>query len=225
MKLRGFAALVLLGALAMGQDAAPAPGFPVPAVLDKGLDSKKVKEGDPVVAKLGFDLSSGGNVVLAKDSQLLGHVTKATARGKGDADSTLAFVFERAVAKNGKTFELTASVQALAPPRRTLTSGPPDDRFGNPTGGGQSGSDAGGLTNPAPGQTTPGFGTNDQPAPASAAGPALHADSKGPLGMKGTTMDHNAVISSDGKSVKLEGGTQMILRLTAFKEAGAVPAK
>src|SRR5262245_54993613 len=110
MKRTLLAALLLAVPYLFAQNSAPANppqsqegGFALPILLDKGLDSKKLKEGDPVVGKITFDISSNGEVVLPKDTRILGHVTKSTARGKGDSDSTLAFVFDKAARKDGKT--------------------------------------------------------------------------------------------------------------------------
>src|SRR6185437_13282251 len=61
-----------------------APGALIPAELVKSLDSKKVKEGDPVNAKVSMDLLSGGKIAIPRESKLVGHVTEAKARGKGE---------------------------------------------------------------------------------------------------------------------------------------------
>ena len=199
--------------------------FALPILLDKGLDSKKLKEGDPVVGKITFDISSNGQVVLPKDTRILGHITRSSAKGRGDSDSTLAFVFDKAALKDGKTYDLAATVQALAPPQRLASSGPPpeDDRYGAPSGG--SSGDNTGAGTPAPGAITapPSAGPHPESAPASPSGPTLQSNSVGVLGIKGMSMNTSgvdpvigSVITADAKSVKLDGGTQLLIKLTKF---------
>src|SRR5262249_12002517 len=55
-----------------------------------------------------------GKVVLPKGTKLLGHVTRASARSKGDSDSTLALQFDRAQLKGGQEITVQLSVQAMA---------------------------------------------------------------------------------------------------------------
>jgi len=214
------------------QTAAQAEGPVIPVVLDKGLDSKKLKEGDEVIAKIPFDLSSNGQVILPKDTKINGRVTKSSAKSRGDADSTLAFVFDKANLKDGKSYDLAATVQAIAPPQNNAAAAaagmPESDKYG--TGG--SGASGATVPSAAPGQTTvpPSPGSSSEPptpAPSGSAGPQLKADSVGVFGMKGLTMNTTgvdpkvgAVITSDGKSVKLDGGSQLLLKLTAFSMGG-----
>src|SRR5205085_7412100 len=97
-----------------GANAGLAQGTNINATLSKSLDSKKAKTGDPVEAKTTSDVKSAGQTVIPRGSKLIGHVTQATARGKGDADSTLGIAFDHAVLKNGQQIPLNATVQALA---------------------------------------------------------------------------------------------------------------
>lgn len=91
-----------------------AAGTALNVQLDGSVDSKKAKTGDQVLARTTGALKTNGKTVLPNGTKLVGHVTRATARAKGDADSTLAVQFDRAVLKGGREIPLQLSVQALA---------------------------------------------------------------------------------------------------------------
>jgi hypothetical protein len=86
----------------------------IEAVLTKTVDARKNKAGDRVEAKTAKDVKSDGRVVLPRNSKLLGHVTEAQARGKGESESSLGIVFDRAVLKDGREVPLHVVVQAVA---------------------------------------------------------------------------------------------------------------
>ncbi len=96
--------------------AALAPGTTFNAVLVGSVDSKRLKPGDAVFARITEAVVSGGAVVLPKNTRLAGHITHATAKAKGDAESAIAFQFDKAVLKGGAEVPLNALLQALAPP-------------------------------------------------------------------------------------------------------------
>src|SRR5215467_14988427 len=93
-----------------------AAGTLVNAELDKSLDSKKAKAGDAVTARTTEAVKEEGKVVLPKGTKLTGHVSRASARGKGDSDSTLVLQFDRAELKGGQEMAVQLNVQALAAP-------------------------------------------------------------------------------------------------------------
>ncbi|MCL4523739.1 MAG: hypothetical protein M1453_03305 [Acidobacteria bacterium] len=91
-----------------------ASGTTLEAALTKSLDVKKNKVGDEVVAKVTRDVKSDGKVVLRKGSKLIGHVTEAKARGKGESESALGIVFDRAVMKDGREIPVHLAIQAVS---------------------------------------------------------------------------------------------------------------
>src|SRR5260370_6041517 len=91
-----------------------AAGTVLNAELNQAMDSKKAKEGDAVTAHVTEAVKSDGKVVIPKGTKLVGHVTRATARAKGDADSALAVQFDRAILKDGQAMPLQVMIQALA---------------------------------------------------------------------------------------------------------------
>jgi hypothetical protein len=84
------------------------------ARLDKTVDARKCKPGDRVVATSTQNVKSNGEVVIPKGSKLIGHVTQAQARTKGDSRSAVGIAFDHAVLKNGEQVPLNASIQAIA---------------------------------------------------------------------------------------------------------------
>lgn len=82
--------------------------------LSSPVDSKKCKPGDAVNAKTTEAVKSEGKTVIPKGSKLVGHVTQASARAKGEAESSLGIVFDRAILKHGEEIPLNVAIQALA---------------------------------------------------------------------------------------------------------------
>lgn len=228
-----------------------ATGSTVNAVLAKPLDSRKSKPGDPVVATAAQNVKSDSDshVVIPKGSRLIGHVTEAKAKGKGDADSSLGIVFDRAVLKGGREVPMNSVVQALAAARTSSAAAADDDAFGAAgsgalagTGavrGGSGGGLAGGLgsTGVATGAVAGVTGGASGAVGGVAGGAAgstlgstanlggglqgtLNSASTGVIGLKNLSLSGDAanategsVITSPEKSVHLDSGTQMILRV------------
>src|SRR5262249_33525579 len=71
-----------------------APGTVLLAELTKSIDAKKAKQGDPVDAKTAIDLTRNGQVVVPKGAKLVGHVTDAKPKQKGESDSSLSIAFD-----------------------------------------------------------------------------------------------------------------------------------
>src|SRR3989475_10631093 len=90
-----------------------ATGTAFNAALSSPIDSKKCKPGDPVNAHTTEAAKSEGKTVIPKGSKLVGHVTQASARGKGESESALGIVVERAILKNGQESTLNnVAIQA-----------------------------------------------------------------------------------------------------------------
>ena len=77
-----------------------APGSVIPVELTKTVDAKKAKTGDEVIAKVTQDMKTGtGEVIVAKDTKMIGHVTEAQAHTKEQKQSELGIAFDKAVTK------------------------------------------------------------------------------------------------------------------------------
>jgi len=127
-----------------GSQGSLATGTALNAQLSQPIDSKKCKAGDPVTARTTESAKSEGKTVLPKGTKLVGHVTRASARSKGDADSALGVQFDRAILKDGREIPLQASIQALAAAQTVAAVGG-DDLQG--AGGAAGGAGGFGTTN------------------------------------------------------------------------------
>jgi hypothetical protein len=96
-------------------NASLASGTAFNAALSSPVDSKKCKPGDPVNAHTTEAAKSEGKAVIPKGSKLVGHVTQASARAKGESESSLGIVFDKAILKNGQEIPLNnVAIQAIA---------------------------------------------------------------------------------------------------------------
>jgi hypothetical protein len=230
-------ALVLVAALSFaqaapsGQDAAaqaePVTQIPagtvIPAELSKSLDAKKAKPGDKVEAKTTMDLLSKGQVVIPRNTKIIGHVTDAKPRTKESSDSMVGIAFDRVSMKGGRELPMQAAIQALGEPLQRVFAGsePMSESPSGmpPAGGSQQGSTMGGAGRPgASSSTPPPFptqGAPSEPAPSGATGKVLDPSSQGVVGLEGLSLTSSAqgsVVSSNTDNVHLDSGTQLILR-------------
>lgn len=194
--------------------------------LTRSLDSRKLRAGDAVEAKVTTELRWGTGTVIPRGSKVIGHVAQASARAKGDAESALGIVFDRIVLKDGQELALKASIQAVGPPPNF---GPAAMEMGNPS------------SMPTPGMPTPGApgpmgGTTDRtglgappgnfpsnPSAGTQSPPAAQGNrqnsgeltehSTGVVGMRDLQLGQGSTLSSSGKEVKLGGGSQLVLRV------------
>jgi len=112
------------------------------AALSSPIDSKKCKPGDAVTAHTTEPAKSEGKTVVPKGSKLVGHVTQASARAKGEMESSLGIVFDKAILKNGQEVPLNVAIQAIAAAQSNVsTAGADLDAF---AGAGASGAGSGG---------------------------------------------------------------------------------
>jgi hypothetical protein len=214
-----------------------AQGTTVQAVLAKPVDSGKSKVGDEVVAKATQDVKSDGRVVVPKGTRLLGHVTGARTKAKGESDSALGIAFDKAVLKDGRELPLALSIQALAVTQaRASAAMESDSMMGSPAmsgGGHASGGLLGGAT--APVGAVAGTATNTLGSAGTTAGGVVHgategmtaggsltSSAHGVVGLPGMSLSANAsssaqgsVITSQNHNVHLDSGTQMVLRVNA----------
>ena len=121
-------------------DAALAGGTSMNAVLNAPVDSKKAKEGDAVTAHTTEAVKSDGKTVIPKGTKLVGHVTRASAKGKGDAESALGVAFDKAILKNGQEVPVNAAIQAVAAAQsNSAIAGSDIDTIGSAGGSGAAG--------------------------------------------------------------------------------------
>jgi len=215
-------------------DASLTGGTVINATLKSSVDSKKAKPGSPVTAQTTEAVKSvDGRTVLPKGTKLTGHVTQASAAGKGENQSALGIQFDKAQLKGGQEMPLTnLSIQAVAAPAHetsnygtdtgttaqpgmpTSTSGAPAN---NPSMAGSRGARPEGTP---PSTATP------QPYPSgnpgatagnegNSAGP-LPPNTRGVYGIEGVRIapaqnGEGTLLTSTGKNVHLDSGTRLLL--------------
>ncbi|MGC2474284.1 MAG: hypothetical protein WA485_08110 [Candidatus Sulfotelmatobacter sp.] len=212
-----------------------APGSVIPVELAKTVDAKKAKTGEEVVATVTQDMKTNtGEVLVPKDTKIIGHVTEAQPRNKEQKESQLGIAFDHAVVK-GDQMPLPMSIQAVIfPQTNNPASAAGDSGGGSPAaapsssmGGGRSGSMGGSSPqgsssqNASPhGQNYPaGGGSSDTPAQTSAR-PPITGNTQGVIGMPDVKLETTAqnttqgsVMTSEKNNVKIEKGTMMLLRV------------
>ena len=204
-----------------------APGSLIPAELAKAVDAKKAKPGDPVQAKITQELlSKDGHAVIPLGSRVEGHVTEAKPHEKGESPSTLGIAFDKIVFKDGHELPMSATIQALAPP--LMSFNPNGDSMAQPSAPGSapsqpSGGMYGGMSHPAGGSPsenpggsmgTPGAGNTGSTGTTPGAGGVgrLSNNAQGVIGIPGLAMQGD-VLTAQKKNVKLDSGTQLMLRV------------
>ena len=207
-----------------------APGSVIPVRLTQTIDAKKAKSGDEVQAKVTEDMKNQiGEVLVPKDTKVLGHITEAQARSKEQPQSEVGIAFDHAVVKGKGDVRLPMSIQAIiAPPKNSAAN----DGTAAPAAPGptmqQSNSRMPGTPSTGRPATTP--SENQTPAPAAGAsatadqsagaGQPITAKTQGIVGISNlklvTAADSTqaSTVSSEKDNVKLQSGTFMLLRVT-----------
>jgi hypothetical protein len=202
-------------------------GSTIPVMLEKGIDARKNKVGDEVVARTTQNVKSEGQVVMPRGSKIVGHVSEAKARTKEEPESALGIVFDHAVLKDDSEIPLVLEIQAIAPDASAvspvMTMSPAT--AGGSTGGAPpipgQGASAGPMSDPNAG--TPGRIASPENSADGARGnltasggltPSCH----GVLGIDGLALSpesasptQGSVIVSQRRNVHLDGRTQMML--------------
>jgi hypothetical protein len=208
-----------------------APGSVIPVQLSKSVDAKKAKSGDNVEAKVTQDLKAeNGQLVVPKDTKIVGHVTEAQVRNKDQKESQIGIAFDHAVTKDGRDVPLPLSIQAIIAPA-ALNTGRNDGGAENQDA--QSTASTGGYPG---GNRGRGAGMSGEPASTSVAGgesPAgatassggsnanqpITGNTQGVVGISNLKLEtagstaQGSVVSSEKSNVKLESGTLLLLRV------------
>ncbi|MGA8224739.1 MAG: hypothetical protein WB780_24055 [Candidatus Acidiferrales bacterium] len=208
-----------------------APGSVIPVQLTKTIDAKKAKPGDQIVAKVTMDLkTTSGEVLVPKDTKVMGHVTEAQARNKEQKESQVGIEFDRAVLKSGD-MNMPMSIQAvIAPPSNNVNAGS-DQGAPAPSGSAPASSPAGSPRNGSmgsagqapPSATAPGTTTEGMEGPQqqqqSGARPPITGSTQGVVGISNLKLEPGAnaaqgsVLSSEKNNVKVESGTMLLLKV------------
>jgi hypothetical protein len=192
-------------------------GTTIPAMLQKSVNARKSKIGDEVVAKTTEHVKSGGQVVLPKGSKVIGHVTMVKAGTKEEADSAVGVIFDHVILKDGREVPLVLTIQAIAPdapmPPPSMAIAPSTARGGS---GGMPDPDAGTPGRVESPENSAYAPPDDRLTSTGKLTPSCH----GVLGIDGLALAREpgkaigVLIVSQRRNVHLDGGTQLMLRVT-----------
>lgn len=183
------AAWVLTSGAAFAQTATGGSSSQVPILthLASTLDSSKRKAGDEIELKVAKNSQLPDGTKIAEHSKIIGHITEAKARSKGDSESSLGIVFDKIELKGGKTMGISGLIRAVGP---TVNEQ-------------QGGVDYGGSMN----QATQHMGGGSSNSPAS----LVTEQSQGIQGIKDLKLSSDGALHSDGKAVKLDADSQILI--------------
>ena len=194
------------------------------AVLTKSVESKRAIVNEELNLVTISDVVVGGEVVIPSGSKIAGHVAEAITKGKDEPQSVLAIVVDKVITVRGVEIPLQAIIAAVARPNNSLSSDPTygmmhsnePKMIGTGIGSAAStgGLSAGSKTSSTAAVATANIkGRMDEPS-------ILNENSQGAVGYEGLSLSWHlmapppvTVFSSKGKNVKLEAGTQVLLRM------------
>jgi len=174
-----------------------------------------------------MDLLLHGQIVIPRNTKIVGHVTEAKVHSKESPNSTVGIAFDRVLLKSGRELPLQAAVQAIARPLQPVVFPVASDDPMSPATASIPSASQGqrGAMTGASGQLPPNYGppypggtgsrSDNSTSPNSTVSP-LDPATKGVVGMKGfslTTSGEVSVVSSNTENVHLDSGTQLILRV------------
>jgi hypothetical protein len=208
-----------------------APGSVIPVQLTKTLDAKKAKSGDEVVAKVTQDMKTqAGQVLVPKDTKVIGHVTEAQARHKDEKESQLGIAFNQAVLNNQQV-QLPMSIQAVIGPENPNDNGAASDGSGGSSAGPSPSATGTNASSPMAGRSpNAGAGQGESPNAAATANgdqsqqahgkrPPINAQTQGVIGLSNVNLSpasngqQGSVLTSEKSNVKLESGTMLLLKV------------
>lgn len=198
-----------------------APGTVLSVELLMGVDAKKCQANDKIEAKAVTDVLLHGQIVVPRNTEIIGHVTEAKAHSKSSPGSTVGIAFDHMLLKDGRDVPLQMTVQAIARPVQAYgnEADSPTNIYsmpGMPRGGTLAPSRVPSTSPPvtpkSPTTMPDPLSTNRGPANSPLG--SLDSTSRGVFGIKGLSLDASgpvSVLSSSTGNVRLERGTQLIL--------------
>jgi hypothetical protein len=194
------------------------------AIVVKRLETKTAGVDQELTLRTINDVVVDGVVVIPRGSTVIGHVVEVATKGKESEQTILAIVIDKAVLDTGKEIRLQAIIAAVA--ARQDGSLPSDPTYG------MMHSNEPKMVGAGPSATRPGELSPSSKVESTATlnaaringemrnGLLLNADSQGAIGFSElslswrlTTPPAVTVFSSNRKEIKLEAGTQVLLRM------------
>ena len=220
-----FLLVIPFSAPVMAQSDNAPPVSKVFATLAKSLESKSSVVGDELMLRTISDVVVDGEAVIPKGSKLLGHVAGVATKGKDEPKSLLAIIIDKAVTVGGVEMPLQAIVAAIAAPQNALSSDPTYGMMHSNEPkmigvGPGSAASSGSLSASSKASSTAAVATAQ--INGSMETLLLTEDSQGAVGYEGISISWVlsfppplTVFTSKAKNVKLDAGTQMLLRMAS----------
>ncbi len=218
--------LILFPTSELAQSDNSPPVSKVFALLNKTVESKSASIGDELILQTISDVVVDGQLVIPKGSKFLGHVAGVLTKGKGEPQSLLTIVIDKAVAiGGGRDILVQAIVVAIAAPVNPLSSDPTYEMMHSNepkmVGSGPSvTTSTGGLPASSKANSTAAVATAELKGRMETM--LLTEDSLGAVGYEGVSISWHlsippplTVFSTRAKNMKLEAGTQMLLRMAS----------
>ena len=184
---------------------------PATAELQKGLNAKKLKPGQPVTARLEQNVTLPNEPTLKRNTVLEGHVVAVQA-SQHHSNSKVTLTFTQAKLKNGTMLPVKVTVMRLSAPAAMAQA---EAETGGPMAAGAAPSSAPASAAGGPGGS-PGM-PSAQPAPMNTPEPGTvgATSNNSGSGVPGVMLKSDihqatsATFTSKGRNVEVPGGTQM----------------
>lgn len=191
------------------------------AVLTKAVESKTATAGQEFSLRTISDVAVNGKVVIPRESKLVGHVAEAITRGKDEPQSILNIVIDKAIRNDRVEIPLQAIIAAVAAPQNNSLSSDPAYAMMHSNEPKMTGVGPGSTSSASKAGSTAAVATADLKGRMDEA-LSLNEASVGAIGYEGLSISWRllapppvTVFSSKSKNVKLEAGTQVLLRMAA----------
>ncbi len=195
------------------------------AVLTKSVESKSASVGQELILQTIKDVIVDGEMVIPRGSKFVGHIAEVETKGKDKPQSELYIVIDKAVRKDSVEIPVQAIIAAVGAPQSNSLSSDPTYGMMHSNEPKMIGAGPGSAV--SSGALPPGSkaGSTAAVATANIKGQEdepllLNDDSRGAVGYEGLSLSWHllvpppvTVIASKGKNVKLESGTQVLLRM------------
>jgi hypothetical protein len=199
-----------------------AGGTPILVELNNGVDSKKAKVGDAIGAHTTAALkSTDDRTILPKGAKVEGHITQADAKSKGGTESALGIQFDKAFMKDGGEIPLSVVIQAIGAPANFSGAGDASS-LPSPSNTGTTQTSPMATAHMPPPTAQEAGGAPPDASAGAASSPRLDGKSRGAIGLRGITLNDEpannrpaTIVVSNGKTVHLDGGTQLLLVVQA----------
>ena len=208
---------------------------PVNGELVSKLDSKTAKSGDNVVVRTETSIKTADGTEIPKGSKLIGHIIAVQPSGAG-TNSQVALQFDHVELKGGQSVAVHSQIQSISPPGGAASGGDSAAASG-PAAAGSSNRSMSGPTTGSRASAAPQT-PNSDPAAAPAAGNAAPAAGTvvakngniaiSTTSIPGVLLANNApgeqdprmaqassILLGAKKDIQLDGGTQMVVGLSA----------